>query len=311
MLKIKKPIIIVGAPRSGANLLFHLLGSSKYLWSLYKEGSDIWNDFYKFKNAELKSDVLTVEDLDENSKEFIFNEFHKQTINNDFLAYLIQNHLNTNDSANGILDSVFKANLFYKKLFDREYRLVEETPSSCFRIPFLNKLFDDSKFIFFKRDGRANVYSLIEGWQTRHKYIRLKSPSVKIKIDGYEGSSWKFVLPPGWENYAERSLSEVAAFQWITSNSYALEGLKEIPDDRKMVVSYEEFNDKTFEVAKKLSHFMEIHFSKNLRDLARGYEKANVSSSKKEKWKKNKEKIQYILPMIEPMMKKLDYNLDS
>lgn len=308
MLNIIKPVIILGAPRSGANLLFDLLGSSKYLWSLYREGSDIWNNFYKFKKMELNNDLLTDENLDEESKVFINSEFHKYSINNDLLAYIIQNHLYPNENMHGILNFVYKSNLFYKKLFAREYRLVEETPANCFRVSFLNKLFNDCKFIFFKRDGRANVYSLIEGWQARHRHIRLKSPPVKVKIDGYDGSSWKFVLPPGWEEYANKSLPEVAAFQWITSNSYALEALKEIPEDRKIIISYEEFNDKTFEVTKKLTHFMDIHFSKNLRDLSRGYEKANVSSSKKEKWKKNKEVIEDVLPMIEPMMKKLGYS---
>lgn len=311
MLNIKKPIIILGAPRSGANLLFHLLGSSKYLWSLYREGTSIWDSFYKFKNMELNNDFLTAENVNEESKVFIENEFHKNTINNELLAYIIQNHLYPSENMHGILNSVFKSNVFYKKLFAREYRFVEETPANCFRVSFLDKLFNDCKFIFFKRDGRANVYSLIEGWQSRHRYVRLKSPPIKVKVDGYDGSSWKFVLPPGWEDYANKSLSQVAAFQWIASNSYALEGLKEIAEDRKIVISYEEFNDKTFEIIKKLTHFMDIHFSKNLRDLSRAYEKANVSSSKKEKWKKNKEVIEDILPIIEPMMKKLGYSVGN
>lgn len=311
MLNIIKPVIILGAPRSGANLLFHLLGSSKYLWSLYREGTDFWDDFYKFKKVELNSDYLSPEMIDDDSKNFILNEFHKQSVNNDFLAYLIQNHLYGNENRIGILNSVYKTNLLYKKFFVREYRLLDETPSNCFRIDFLNKLFSDCKFIFFKRDGRANVYSLIEAWQTRHRYIRLKSPPLKVDIDGYEGSSWKFVMPPSWEEYSTKTLSEVAAFQWLSSNAHILEGLKAIPDDRKIVLSYEEFNDKTFEVIKKLTHFIDIHFSKNLRDLSRSYEKANVSSSKKEKWRKNQDKIQNVLPSIESMMKKLGYSLGN
>jgi hypothetical protein len=40
---IKEPVFIVGAPRSGTSLLFHILRTSQPFWSLPSEGQHIWD----------------------------------------------------------------------------------------------------------------------------------------------------------------------------------------------------------------------------------------------------------------------------
>ena len=164
-LKIKKPIIIIGCPRSGTSLLFTILSASKHLWSLYRESNDIWENFYKFTHKEFKNELLTQEDLNEESKSFLLKEFHKYSFNNYYLGYVLREYLLKNDSLKPLSMPILQANLLYKNLLVKEYRLVEKTPKNCFRISFMNKLFNDCRFIFLKRDGRSNINSLIEGWK--------------------------------------------------------------------------------------------------------------------------------------------------
>ena len=73
MLKIKKPVIIIGCPRSGTSLLFRILSTSPYLWSLYRESNDIWNKFYQITQKEFKDEVLTERDLNEETKAVLLN----------------------------------------------------------------------------------------------------------------------------------------------------------------------------------------------------------------------------------------------
>ncbi len=310
-IRIRKPIIIIGCPRSGTSLLFTLLSASKYLWSLYRESNLIWSDFYKFSGKQFRNEVLTSDDLNEDSKKYLLSEFHKYALNSPYLGYFTRDHWIKSNALNNIVKLVTSTNVLYKNLFMQEYRIVEKTPKSCFRISFIDKLFNnDCKFIFIKRDGRSNINSLMEGWKVPNKYIRRQELGVKLDIRGYEGKYWKYVLPPGWEDYTTKSLEEVCAFQWISSNKYALDGLSLVNDNRKYVLTYEELSENTYETMKKLCDYIEIPFSDELEKLSKNPPLVNyVTKPEKEKWKKNKNQIENIYPMIEPMMKELNYSL--
>ena len=307
-LKINKPVIIIGCPRSGTSLLFTILNTSKHLWSLYRESNDIWENFYKFTKKEFKNEVLTNEDLNEESKSFLLNEFHKYSFNNYYIGYFVREYLLRNSSLKPLSIPITQANLLYKNLLIKEYRLVEKTPKNCFRISFINKLFDDCKFIFLKRDGKSNISSLIEGWNSNGKYVRSKDLPVSLNIAGYTGQGWNFALPPMWENYVNSPLEEVCAFQWISSNKAALEGLREIEEKRKYTINYEELSSDTYSTIKKLCDFIDVPFSKELRKISYKPPEVNyVSKPKKEKWKENAHLIEKVYPQIKSTMKELGY----
>ncbi len=315
MLKIKKPVIIIGCPRSGTSLLFRILSTSSYLWSLYRESEDIWNKFYRITQKEFKDEVLTERDLDEETKTILLNEFHKHSLNTYNFGYITREYLLKKKELNTVVDLITSVNLFYKNLFAREYRIIEKTPKNCFRISFINKLFDDCKFIFLKRDGRSNINSLIEGWQLPGRYIRGQVGDVQLNIKGYSdkgGKAWKYVLPPDWKDFTSRSLEEVCAFQWVSSNKAALEGLKSIEEKRKITVRYEDLSENTYETVKKICDFINIPFSSELRNISKNPPMVNfVTKPKKDKWKKNVDIIKNTYPMIEPIMKELGYSLDD
>ncbi len=307
-IKIKKPVIIIGCPRSGTSLLFTILSTSKHLWSLYRESNDIWENFYRFTSKECKNEVLTNEDLSEGSKDFLLKEFHKYSFNNYYIGYCLREYLLKNSSLKSLSIAITQANLLYKNLLIKEYRLVEKTPKNCFRISFINELFNDCKFVFLKRDGRSNINSLIEGWKSKGKYVRSRNLSVPLNIAGYSGEDWNFVLPPGWKDYVNKPLEEVCAFQWISANKAALEGLKEIEEKRKYTISYEDLSIDTYTTIKKLCDFIEIPFSGNLRKISSRPPEVNfVTRPEKEKWKKNIHLIEKIYPQIEPVMRELGY----
>ena len=309
-LRIRKPVIIIGCPRSGTSLLFRILSTSKDLWSLYRESNDIWESFYDYTGKDFQDEVLNESDLDDSTKEFLLTKFHKYSLNNYYLGYLIREYLLKRKILRPSVDWISTGSYFYKKAFCSEYRLVEKTPKNCFRIPFINKLFDDCRFIFLKRDGRSNINSLIDGWKAKNKYIRARLKNVNLNIKGYDDKHWKFALPPGWKDYTEKSLEEVCAFQWISSNKAALDGLNNIENKRKYEISYEELSENTFSIMEKLCNFVEIPFSKELREVSQNLPVVNsVTKPEKDKWKKNEEVIKKVYPVIEPMMNNLGYKL--
>jgi len=294
-LQIRKPVIIIGAPRSGTSLLLTVLSSSKELWSQYMETIDIWERFYRFSNIEFKNDQLTESDLNPSNKEFLFDEFHKFTFNNYYLGSFLRQYGLKNEV---LLDFIGQENLIFKSLFVHNYRIVEKSPKTCFRIPFINKLFPDCKFIFLKRDGRSNINSLIEGWKRSEKYRRK------------EVKNWSFILPPGWEDYKERSVEDIAAFQWAESNKAAMTSLNKIESKRKYILKYEDLIENPEKSIKEMANFIGIPPCSGLKKFSKKLPEVNyISKPDKEKWKKNIDLIEKTYPVIEPVMKEMGYLL--
>ena len=312
-LQIKEPIIIIGCPRSGTSLLFTILSESEHLFSLYRESQDIFDNFYQRKAKALKvydSDELTDSDLSPDYKDFMLNEFNKFTTNFRPVGYITREHILKNKGLNWAIPMVTQFNLLLKNLFAPKYRMVEKNPRHCFRISFINKLFPDCKFIYLTRDARTNISSLIEGWKRPNDYKRIPNANLPLNIKGDNEKKWRYVLPPGWHNYINKPLEEVCAFQWVSANQSAIDGLKNIENERIFRTTYEELIKNTPETIKGMCNFIEIPYSKKLKMFS---ERPPVVSTpkndkpKKDKWLKNKELIEKIYPMIEPMMKVLGY----
>ena len=134
-----------------------------------------------------------------------------------------------------------------------------------------------------------------------------------LNIKGYSennGKHWKYVLPPSWENYVSKSLEEVCAFQWLSSNEAALNGLKNIDGKRKCTISYEDLSANTYRTIENVCNFIEIPFSDEIKKLSKNPPLVNyVTKPSKDKWKKNIDLIKNVYPVIEPMMKELGYSL--
>lgn len=306
-LKIKEPIIIVGAPRSGTSLLLTVLSNSSSLWSQYRETIDIWERFYRFSGKEFKNDVLTKDDLDEKNKKFLIDEFHKHTYNNYFLGYFAREYCLNRPT---LLDFIGQQNLIFKELYLKDYRIVEKSPKTCFRISFINKLFPDCKFIFLKRDGRTNINSLIEGWKGPDRYKRKEITDIKLNIKNCPETSWKFILPPEWENYKDSSIEEVSAFQWVNSNKAVIESFKEIEDKRKYFLKYEDLTENPSKTIQDMCKFIDIPFCNNLRKISEKLPSVNyVTKPDKDKWKKNIDLIEKVYKNIEPTMKEMGYTI--
>lgn len=316
-LQIKKPVIIIGCPRSGTSLFFTILSESEHLFSLYRESQDIFDSFYQKKARELKvydSDALTDQDLSPDYKDFMLNEFNKFMTNSRPLGYMTREHILKNKKLNWALPVITRSNLLFKKILHPEYRMVEKNPRHCFRISFLNKLFPDCQFIYLTRDGRTNISSLIEGWKRPNNYKRIPNANLPLNIKGCNEKKWRYVLPPGWHNYINKPLEEVCAFQWVSANKSAIDSLKNIENERIFRTTYEELTVNTEETIKSICDFTQIPYSKKLKTFSARPPVVSTPKDdkpKKDKWLKNKELIERIYPMIEEMMGELGYGVED
>ncbi len=117
--------------------------------------------------------------------------------------------------------------------------LLLKSPLNCYRMEYIKRMFPnaDVKVIYLIRNPAASINGLYDGWLYRgffsHNLASYfschKTEADKLNIAGYSDKYawgkfwWNFDLPPGWENYIDKSLEEVCAFQWYSANK-AMQG---------------------------------------------------------------------------------------
>ncbi|MDV6331134.1 sulfotransferase [Asticcacaulis sp. 201] len=207
------PVFIVSAPRSGSTLLFSLLGNSPDIWTIGGESHVIFQQFPKLKAADdaFSSGALGAGHADAATA---------AQIRRFYLASLC------NVRGETTYDRITSGS-------PKEGVFVEKTPRNALNIPFLLGIFPTARFIFLHRDPRANIASIIEGWQTG---IRTGQFVTYRDLPGRPGP-WCFLLPPGWQAHAQAPLAEIAAFQWRAANEAILDTL---PTGRWISLAYED-----------------------------------------------------------------------
>lgn len=269
---LDRPIFVIGGPRSGTHFLYLTLrGHSQLAHWRPSEAHEVWEADYHPALRGWDSNVLTAADI-------------------------------TPDAAARIRRS------FYLCAGSRR-RFLDKTPRNVLRVPFIDALFEDARYIFLQRDGRETVNSLINAWRSqRYRTYKLPQPH---SIPGTDPVWWKFVLYPGWREDTSGPLEVVAAKQWWMSNDYALDALEAIDEHRWMKVRYEDVVDHPVEEFGRMMDFLELPYEEDVRVKAAATKTTPVNTvtpPEQGKWRReNREAIESILPAIARTMRRLSY----
>jgi len=232
-----RPIVIIGAPRSGTNLLRDMLVklSGVGTWPC-DEINYIWrHGNIRFPSDEFSPDMAT--------------QKIKAYINKKFVALARSMKLDT---------------------------VVEKTCANSLRVGFVSEVLPDAKYIFIVRDGMDVVGSAMKRWTAPldipylfrksrfvpvfdlpyyasrylfHRVYRLTSNKRRLSLWGPSMSDIEDLL-------SRYTLSEVCALQWKACVEKAEAGLSSIPSDRIVKVKYEDFVNNPVEEFSRLSSFV-------------------------------------------------------
>ncbi len=185
----ERPIFVIGAPRSGTTMVFHLLRESSQLGSLQREGHDIWRMYHHPRYGGWRSDIV-------NDGEVRFSE--RRFINAYFYCH------------------------FGLK------RFIEKTPENSLRIPYLLELFPDAYFVVVKRNPCDVINSITNGWRHPKGRFRAYYVPEELRIPGHpHRRMWCFALIEGWRNYVDSPIHHIAFAQWLQCTK-AIEIAREI-----------------------------------------------------------------------------------
>lgn len=228
---LQDPVFIIASPRAGSTLLYELLAQSTEIWTLDGESERVIEGIPRLHVANRGFDSHRLDDMDADAET-------TRVLRAGFLA--------------GIRDR--RGRRFLELPVGerpKRARLLDKSPESSLRIPFLATAFESTRFVFLHRDARQNVSSLLEGWHL--------DGSVKIPaLPGWHRGGWHFLLPEGWRELRELPLLNVAAFQWASANRQAMEDLEAVPRDRWISVDYAELVATPADVVRRVCEFADI-----------------------------------------------------
>jgi hypothetical protein len=282
-----KPIIIIGAPRSGTNILRDILCTIN--------GVGTWpcdeiNYIWRHGNISTDSDEFTVDMATPNVKNYIKKQFE---------------------------------NFALSKSLDI---IVEKTCANSLRIDFIDEILPDAHYIFIVRNGLDVVASANLRWTAtldipyllkKVKYVplvdlpfytsrylwshiyRMFSSEKRLAFWGPQLNNMKKLI----EN---NSLDEICATQWKTCVESSEKGLNKLPPDRVSRIKYEDFVNNPERVLKK------ICLEANIKMTDHGIQQASlkVSNRSVDKWKKQLsiKDINKFSPIIKDTMQKYGYD---
>ncbi len=312
---ITEPVIILGSPRSGTSTLFHIMRTSEDFWSLPSEGFHIWNKLCHPSLNEWESEEHGP-DVGENDKQLIIRIYEEQIMPAWFWRLI--NHesiwkFNKTKAAKagrklqGEAYINFAKSLYYlnpvKSLIKR--RLIDKTLNNCLRLDLVNNVFPDAKYIHLKRDGFSSITSIVKGWLNPDRFITFQPPE-PVSVTGYEGNSWKFVMPKGWRQYNGRHIVELCTWQWKVCQQKILLFKNAYPD-RFIDIKLEDLINNPSIQLNKISEFINVSegcFDKRIRE---GIPVVNKSANDGSYNHPFPEYIDYIKDEIRPLMKSLGY----
>jgi hypothetical protein len=215
-----KPLIIIGAGRSGTNILRDTLTK---LHGFETWDCDEINLIWRHGNIHKPNDVFTADDANTEVKRYLHRQFDK-----------------------------FKA-------ASNASVIVEKTCANSMRVPFIDAVFPDARYVYIVRDGRDVALSAAKRWTAsvefsylakKLRYVPLgdvptygirfiKNRLHQMRSEEKRQAAWGPVFPEMREWVNTRSLLEVCAKQWATCVDMSDHAFANMSDQKVHKVSYE------------------------------------------------------------------------
>lgn len=278
------PIIIIGAGRSGTNIL---RDSICRLEGLKTWPCDEINYIWRHGNITKDTDRFTEKEAQPEVKKFITKEFQK-----------------------------------FEKASGAEY-VVEKTCANSLKVPFINAIFPGAKYLFLVRDGFDVSSSAKQRWTAslEMKYIFQKAKFVPIGDIPYYGfrylmnrvkklfsnekrlAFWGPIYPEMMNDLKKDALIEVCGKQWKECVETAYSDLSLLCKEQVHYMKYENFVTHPIAELKKATQFLGFEFSEE--ELTKAVGKVSprsIGNYKKHLSKEEITKLEKIIPSTMEMV---------
>ncbi len=313
---IVDPVIIIGAPRSGTSMLFHILRTSQSFWSLPSEAFHIWNTFCHPSLHNWHSEELPHIFTEHEQREKIIRLYEEQIMPAWFWRRVDHSAIwRFNTTKVEKTGRKIKGELFIKGARLAHYlnpfrsliqrRLLDKSLNNCLRLELVHQVFPDAKFIYLKRNGLHSIVSLINGWLNPDRFFTFYPPA-PITIEGYTGTGWKFVLPEGWRNFDHCHLVDLCTWQWKICHEKILSFKHDHPE-KFMDLKLEDLIARPEDHLQQLAAFINMPYGNFSQVIKSGMPRVNKTPDISQAGFPFADRIPKIGEEIAPLMKQLGY----
>lgn len=157
--------------------------------------------------------------------------------------------------------------------------VVEKTCANTLRVPFIHSVFPNARFIHIVRDGRDVTLSAMQRWTASIEPSYLLKKLRYAPISDVPHYAFRFIanrlhqsnsrerrqkswgpIFPGMSAWVKtRPLVEVCAMQWVSCVQHADEALKNLPEGQVFVLSYEDLVQSPSSVMANLCNWLAPH----------------------------------------------------
>jgi len=237
--KIEKPIFIVGVPRSGTTLLYSLLGQHSDLgWFSNHTSKKFFNENY-LKSIYLRRRIFGLRKMPHPVDTFtlrFFSTIESPTENWDLWEMVFNGDWDCKISEKNL--EVIKKKIIETLRISKKKRFLSKAPRNSIKIPLINKVFPDSKFIHIIRDGRAVVNSMIN--------------KAKENPSGYFG------IPLKTQEKNDMNQIEKHSIQWKQVIEEIRKSSKNLMENQYFEIRYEDLIKNTKKCLDEITKFCEL-----------------------------------------------------
>ena len=282
------PVIIIGAGRSGTNMLREILTS---LPEFDTWDCDEINPIWRYGNKNYPTDELP---------EHLASKRIKKYINKRFLRRYKKSH------------APF---------------IVEKTCANSLRLNFVHQVIPDAKFIIINRDGRDVVPSAMKRWNSsfdlkytlkklryvplqdlfyyvwKFGYNRLKKTVTKEESLSFWGPIYKGID----KDVVNLTLLDLCAQQWMHCAENTIIHRQQIETSKILDVRYEDF---VLNPQKNLEEILKFLKVESKGDLQKAVSKVSIKSVGNYKKEFSQEEQVHLNKILKPTLEKLNYSID-
>lgn len=231
------------------------------------------------------------------------------------------------DASAGVIRYIHRRFRRYQKVHDG-LQIVEKTPSNVLRIPYVHKIFPQSKIIYIVRHPLDQISSSELEWQTPisagklwsrlketpksqlHHYLpRFAADQIRKKILRKDYVSvWGVRYPGIYEDLKDRPITETIAQQWLECVRQADEDLSRLPTETWILVRYEDVLRRPVEQFCRIFHHLQVEMETSLRNDI----EAGIRTNARDKWMRMEpESLRRCLTVLRDFMPKYGYSLPT
>lgn len=277
-----RPVIIMGAPRSGTSLLHRILRAQPGFASLADESGVVWRELTHPACNDWKSEGWHGSKLTEARRLAIHRRLARHALGAriwrraDARAVGEQQHRRT--LTGRLAAPGYRALTTVLSRFpSREpRRLVEKSVNNALWLDLIEQVFPDAFFVHIVRHPEDNLRSMVRAWLDPDRFFTYELP-VALRIGGYPYQRWNFGLPPGWRDYVNRPLEQVVAFQWAALQERSISFIDRYPE-RTMRLKLEDLSCSPRAELERLADFLRIPWNRHMEGFARALPRVNSST---------------------------------